>query len=142
VTVTIPTQRSGGAAPVNSVLTGNASSGQAVINVTAGNKFQIGNQCTLVDTAGRETVTVLSINANAITVDTNLVNSYTTARSATLWLGGADIVTPVAGGADVTIAFDNSAHTSDFIDDDGYVQLVYSRVTSVTIGLFQLKAAT
>jgi hypothetical protein len=59
-----------------------------------------------------------------------------------LWLGGADIVTPVAGGADVTIAFDNSAHTSDFIDDDGYVQLVYSSVTSVTIGLFQLKAAT
>jgi hypothetical protein len=113
-----------------------------VINVTAGNKFNIGDRCTIVDSAGRETCIVLSVLANAVTIDTNLVNNYTTARTATLWLGGADIVTSIGGAADVTIAFDSSAYTTDFTDDDGYVQLVYSGVTGVTAGLFQLKAAT
>jgi hypothetical protein len=140
ITVTIPTTRPGGAAPVNSVLTSNANAGQAVINVTLGSKFNVGNQCTIVDSAGREYCTVLSVNGNAVTIDAaaGLVNNYTTARTATLWLGGADLVVAVAGSADISVNFDTTAHTNDFIDDDGNISINYSSATSFNVGLFQV----
>lgn len=141
VTVTIPAVLPGGAAKVNSVLTGNAASAQAVVNVTDGTKFSAGMRCTLADTAGRETLTVLSVLANAVTMTTNLVNSYTTAHAATLWVGGADIVLSLlaigsAPANDKTIAFDGTALTSDFTDDDGWINITYSSVTTVTVGVF------
>ena len=144
ITVTIPTVRRAWAAPVNSVLTGSASAAQAVVNVTDGTKFSAGMLCTLVDSAARERVTVLSVLSNAVTLTKNIATTggFTTGRGAVLWVGGADIVVTVAaiGSApanDITIAFDSTAPLSDFTDDDGYVNITYSAVTTVTVGLFE-----
>ena len=142
ITVTIPTVRAGWAAPVNSVLPGSASSAQAVVNVAVGEggKFSAGMLCTIKDSAARERCTVLSVNTDAVTLTKNLTNSYTNGRGAVLWVGGADIVVTVAatGSAanDITIAFDSTAPIGDFTDDDGYVNIAYSAVTTVTVGLF------
>ena len=141
VTVTIAAVLPGGVATVNSVLTGNAASAQPVVNVTDGTKFSTGMRCTLADTTGRETLTVLSVNSNAVTMTTNLVHSYTTAHTAKLWVGGADIVLSLSAIAsapanDKTIAFDGTASMSDFTDDDGYINITYSAATSVTVGVF------
>lgn len=69
----------------NNLLTANAASGQAVVNVTDGSLFAATNTVILFDeTPQKEELTVSSVSGNAVTMTTNLVNSYTTANLATL----------------------------------------------------------
>ena len=91
---------------------------------------------------GNELRVIESINANAITMVGVLANNYTTGRTATLWIGSADIIVAVDKlvnypDNDKTIAFDTRSPVTDYLDADGYVNIGYSTVTTVTVGVFR-----
>ena len=144
VTVTVPTTQSLLGTEVNSVCASGATAGLSVVTVAIGEgtKFSIGMTCTIADSAGRERCVIESINANAITMVGVLANNYTTGRTATLWIGSADIIVAVDKlvnypDNDKTIAFDTTSPVTDYLDADGYVNIGYSTVTTVTVGVFR-----
>lgn len=65
------------------LLTSNANSGQNTITVNSSNIFWIGKTVLLYDTSSSEELTIVGISGNNLIFNSNLVNSYTTARTAT-----------------------------------------------------------
>lgn len=67
---------------VESLLTGNAASGQKVVAVIDGTKFEEGIAVTISDDDATEDNTIATIAGNNLTMTTNLANTYTTAANA------------------------------------------------------------
>jgi hypothetical protein len=65
------------------LLTSDANSGQNTITVNSSNIFWIGKTILLYDTLSSEELTIIGISGNNLILSSNLVNSYTTARTAT-----------------------------------------------------------
>ena len=70
---------------VKSNLTGTASAGQKVVAVADGTKFTAGTRVRIVDTENEEECIIDSINANNITMVSNLAHEYTVAREAKVY---------------------------------------------------------
>ncbi len=67
----------------NSLLTGDANSGQKVVNVADGSKFTVGDVVTISDdTPQTEDNRIASISTNQLTMENNLAHTYTTAQNA------------------------------------------------------------
>lgn len=68
---------------IASLLTGDAASGQKIVNITNGSIFKIGMIIKIADDAPNEEVcTIDSISTNQLTMVSNLTNAYTTANNA------------------------------------------------------------
>lgn len=65
------------------LLTSNASAGQNTVTVNSSNIFWIGKTVLLFDSLSSEELTIIGISGNNLIFNSNLVNSYTTAQTAT-----------------------------------------------------------
>jgi len=66
----------------SSLLSGNASSGQKVVDVNDGSVFAADDYALLIDDSNSEVCKIASINSNELTMVANLTNAYTTAANA------------------------------------------------------------
>ena len=104
----------------SSVLTGNAASGQKVVDINDASGVAADDWCVIArDDGTDEFIQIDSISTNEITFKTNLVNAYTTADNAKVMLGyyicydDADDATDYQDGANTFIHFDDFERGSD-----------------------------